>query len=142
MAEDRFQLYKNYNFKVEVNGVPMSFVKVAGLERSASMQPIQEGGFNSHVHYLQDAAGGERAVLLEYGMAKSNQALTQLTPGRYLPKGVTVMVLGDDLSKPVVAYSMDGCYIRRISFGDLNAKDGGLIVNSLEIVYNYITEIK
>lgn len=142
MAEDRYLLYKNYNFRVEVNGVPLSFSRVSGMERSVSVEELQEGGFNRHVHYLNNGLSGERTLTLEYGMAKSNTAVSQLTPGRMLLKGVTVMVLGDDSSKPVVTYSFDGCYIKKINFGDLNAASGELLISNLEIVYSYMTEVK
>jgi len=142
MAEDRYQLYKNFNFKVEVNGVLMSFTKVSGLERNASMRAVQEGGFNSHVHYLRDAVGTDRVLTLEYGMAESSHPLTMLSPGRYLPKGMTVMVLDDHGKRPSVTYSLDGCYVRKVRFGNLDAQSGEIIVNELEIIYNYITEIR
>ena len=142
MAEDRYLLYKNYNFRVEVNGVPLSFSRVSGIERSMNMNTLQEGGLNRHVHYLNNGVSGERALVLEYGMAKSNAAISQLTPGRMLFKGVTVMVLGDDASKPAVTYSFEGCYIRKVSFGDLNAGNGEVLINHLEIVYSYMSEIK
>ncbi|MBR5509407.1 MAG: phage tail protein [Lachnospiraceae bacterium] len=142
MAEDRYLLYKNFNFKVEVNGVLLSFSKVSGLERNASMEAVREGGFNFHTHYLHNAPDGDRTLTLEYGMADFNQSVSQLSPGRFLPKGVTVMVLGDDRSKIRVTYALDGCYIRRINFGDLDAEHGGLIVNQLEIAYSSITEMK
>lgn len=142
MAEDRYLLYKNFNFKVEVNGVLLSFSRVSGLERNASMETVREGGFNFHTHYLHNAQDGERVLTLEYGMADFNENVSQLTPGRFLPKGVTVMVLGDDRSKIRVTYGLDGCYIRRINFGDLDAESGGLVVNQLEIVYSSIAELK
>ena len=106
------------------------------------MEAVREGGLNQHVHYMNGGLNGERTLTLEYGMSKSNEAVSQLTPGRMLFKGVTVMVLGDDASKPVVTYSFDGCYIKKVNFGDLNAGNGELIVNNLEIVYSYMKEIK
>lgn len=142
MAENKYLLYKNYNFKVEVNGVRMSFSRVGGIERDANVAILQEGGMNNHVHYLNSGLMGERTLVLEYGMAKANEAVNQLIPGRMLQKGVTVIVLGDNNSKPLVTYSMEGCYIKKISFGELNARSGELIVNNLEIAYSSVEEIK
>ena len=142
MAEGRYGLYKGYNFHVEINGIPLSFSRISGLERSVSMEVLREGGFNNHVHYLNQGLSGERTLIMEYGMAKSNMDVNQLTPGRALYQGVTVMVMGDDNSKPLVTYSLDGCYISKVSFGELNAKNGDIIVNNLEIIYSYIKEVK
>ena len=142
MAQDRHSMYKSFNFEVELNGEVISFSKVSGLERNASMQSVLEGGFNNHGHYLRNMQDGEKALALEYGMAGFNSAVSQLLPGRYLPQGVTLRVMDDQFSEPMVTYSLEGCYIRKIVFGDMSAESSGLVINRLEIVYQYITELR
>lgn len=131
---------KSYNFYVELNGIPMSFSQVSGLQKSASMQPVHEGGYNSRVYYLQSPSQEEKTVTMSYGMAKFNVELHRMAPGRYLPQGVLVGVM-DDRFGQAATFSLDGCYIKKIGFGDLDAASSRIMINTLEIVYSRISTI-
>lgn len=131
---------KSYNFYVELNGISMSFAQASGLQRNVSMQTLQEGGINNRIYYLRNPASEERVVTLTYGMAKYNDNLNQLTPGRYLPRGVLVGVMNDRFES-AVTFSLDGCYIKRLGFGDLDASGSKIMINTLEIAYSRITTI-
>ena len=137
MPGSKYDLQRGYNFYVELNGIAMSFSRVSGLSRSASMQPFQEGGFNSRVHYLRGNMD-EQSLTLEYGTTAEVKALDQLMPGRYLPKGVFVQVMNDAFENSHCSYSLSGCYIKRINFGELNASDSRLVINSIEITYDHM----
>ena len=138
MPNSRYDMHRVYNFFVEINGIAMSFSRVTGLGRSTSMQPVQEGGFNSRVHFLRGNAE-EQSLTLEYGTTTDTTALEQLIPGRYLPKGVYINVMDDAFSSSKCSYALSGCYIKRINFGDLSASESRLIINSIEITYDHMT---
>ena len=138
MPNSRYDMHRGYNFFVEINGLAMSFSRVSGLAKSASMQPMQEGGFNGRVHFLRGSVE-EQSLTLEYGTTTDTTALEQLVPGRYLPKGVYVNVMNDAFHSSKCSYALSGCYIKRINFGELNASDSRLIINNIEIVYDHMT---
>ena len=138
MPNSRYDMHRGYNFFVEINGIAMSFSRVSGLGRSASMQPIQEGGFNGRVHFLRGAIE-EQSLTLEYGTTTDTNALDTLVPGRYLPKGVYINVMNDANESSKCSYALDGCYIKRVNFGNLSAMDSALIINTIEITYDHMT---
>ena len=135
MPNSRYDMHRGYNFFVEINGIAMSFSRVSGLSKSASMEPMQEGGFNGRVHFLRGNME-DQSLTLEYGTTTDTKALEQLVPGRYLPKGVYINVMDDAYNSSKLSYALSGCYIKRINFGELNASDSRLIINNIEIVYD------
>lgn len=138
MPDNRYGFHRGYNFYVELNGIKTSFSRVSGLARGASMQPVQEGGFNGRTHFLRGVAE-EQTVVLEYGITSDTATLEQLVPGRYLPKGVYINVMNDAFDKSKCSYSLSGCYIKNIRFGELSASESRLVINTIEIVYNHMT---
>lgn len=138
MPNSRYDIQRGYNFFVELNGIAMSFSRVSGLGRGASMQPIQEGGLNSRIQYLRGASE-EQSLILEYGTTSDTEALNILMPGRYLPKGVYINVMDDAFNSSKSGYALSGCYIKKINFGELNASDSRLLINTIEITYDHMT---
>lgn len=137
MPNSKYGIQRGYNFFVEINGIAMSFSRVSGLGRSAAMQSFQEGGFNNRVHYLRGNME-EQSLTLEYGTTTEMAALDQLMPGRYLPKGVYIQVMNDAFESSQCSYSLSGCYIKKINFGELNASESRLMINSIEITYDHM----
>ncbi len=138
MPDSRYDMHRSYNFFVEINGIAMSFSRVTGLGRSASMESLYEGGFNSRVHFLRGNMD-EQSLTLEYGTTTDTRALEMLMPGRYLPKGVYINVMNDSFSSSKCSYALSGCYIKKINFGDLSAAESRLIINTIEITYDHMT---
>ena len=137
MPDSRYGIHRGYNFFVELNGIAMSFSRVSGLGRGTSFQSVQEGGLNGRVHYLRGTVE-EQTVTLEYGTTNDTAVLDQLVPGRYLPKGVYINVMNDAFESSRCSYTLSGCYIKNIRFGELNASESRLMINTIELTYDHI----
>lgn len=130
---------RGYDFLVELNGHKASFSKVSGIENRGAMEEIQEGGYNRAPQYMRGMVHGEHVLVLEYGATNLNFALDSLSPGRYLPKGVYVRekAKGDKTAPRVFCF--EDCYLKQISFGELDASKSSLLINRIEIVYGMMT---
>lgn len=137
MPNSRYDLLRGYNFFVEVNGIEMSFSRVSGLGKGATLEPVQEGGNNSRIQYLRGPIE-EQTLTLEYGVTTDVAALNTLTPGRYLPKGVFICAMNDAFEQTKNSYSLSGCYIKKVNFGEFNASGSQLVIHSLEISYDHM----
>jgi phage tail-like protein len=130
---------RGYNFYVELNGIVFSFTRVSGLEVDGSLEAFPEGGYNMAPHYIRGGAVKEHVVTLEYGSSNLSGFLEDVKPGTYLEDGVFIGVFGDksilSLSK---MYLLNDCYVKSISFGDLDASQSSLLINRLEISYSSI----
>ena len=131
--------HRSYNFYVEINGHGFSFTKVSGLEKGINMQEFQEGGFNSYSHRLRTPDEGQHVLILEYGATNLNFMMDNMEPGRYLPKGVYITSLCQDSMLSGKMFTLDGCYLQRISFGDFDAQSSAVLINRMEIVYSKLT---
>lgn len=137
MPENRYGFHRTYNFYVEINGIVMSFSRVSGVGRGVSLQSHHEGGMNGRTHFLRGNQE-EQTITLEYGVSTDTTALEQLMPGRYLEKGVYINVLNDAFENTKCSYSLSGCYIKNIRFGELSANDSRLVISTLEITYDHM----
>ena len=130
---------RTYNFYVELNGMAFSFSKVSGLENTINMNPIMEGGYNGYVHQMRNSDSGHRVLTLEYGASNLNVMMDMLQPGRYLPKGVYIASFGHSSILSKRCFSLDGCYLQKIDYGDFDAERSEVRINKMEIVYSKIT---
>ena len=138
MASNGFY-HRGYNFKVLMNGSVFSFSKISGLERESQLEQHQEGGYNGYVHRLRGQDSGQHMLVLEYGTTNLNSMLENIEPGRYIPDGVCVEILGSGASSDGKKHLLEGCYLQKISFGDLDASSSTLFINRMEIVYSRLT---
>ncbi len=138
---------RGYNFYVEINYYILSFARVSGLENGVSLQSVQEGGYNNAVHMLRSASDGESTLTLEYGVTEYTLLIDTLQPGRYIQNGIKISVLDEHPVKSgehkvIQEFELDGCYVKNIRFGGLDASQSTLVINQLEIAYNGIRVIK
>lgn len=131
--------HRGYNFRVLINGFLFSFSKVSGLERESQLEQYQEGGYNSYVHRLRSQDSDQHVLTLEYGTTNLNFMLENMEPGRYIPGGVFVQVLGSSALSVGKMFLLEGCYLRKVSFGDLDASSSTLFINRIEIEYSSLT---
>lgn len=130
---------RGYNFMVAIDDNLYPFMKVDGLETSTEMQYYIEGGNNLRNVPLRGSKAGQHVLTLSYGAGKKSTALNTLDAGKFLEKGVTIVVLGEKLkSTQVSLYELEGCYIKSINFGGLDSMRSEIMINSLEIVYSSV----
>lgn len=127
---------RGYNFMVAIDDKLYSFMKVDGLETSAQMQYYNEGGNNRTAVPLRGSMASEHTLTLTYGVGKGAATLDILEPGKFLENNVTIIVLGEGLlSGKQNLYQLEGCYIKGINFGGLDASRSEIMINTMQIAY-------
>ena len=136
----------SHNFVVIIGVMPIPFSKVSSIEVGIETETLAEGGENRFVHSLSKPITAEKTLTLERGadaellgavlMTLANSALRV---GSYY-KSIIISVL-DQNGLPKKMYVATDTIIKKRRFSDLNAMSGEVFVESLEIVYQDLTEI-
>lgn len=139
-----------FHFRVEFQGIPGSlstqdaaFQEVTGLSRELETEPVKSGGENRFTFKLPSRAQYPNLVLKRGLFVGSgilpwvNAAILDLdiTP-------VTVIVtLLNDQHQPLQTYQCVNAWPQKWSVADFNAEESRIVVESMELVYQYFTII-
>lgn len=127
-----------YNFMVFLGPVWMRCARVSGIERVIDTTTVSEGGVNDRVYTLEAPATTERTLILERGVCESlNPAEIILMPGYRFTTDLLVLVL-DVEQVPHFIYSFSGCYVKKVSYGDLDASKSEILIERVEIAYETV----
>lgn len=127
-----------YNFMVFLGPVWMRCAKVSGIERKIDTTTVSEGGVNDRVYTLDAPASSEKTLILERGVSNSlTPADVMLIPGYRFTTDVLVLVL-DVQQVPHFIYSFSGCYVKKVTYGDLDASKSEILIERVEISYETV----
>ena len=137
----------SHNFVVFIGVLPISFSKVSSMEISVETEGLIEGGENRHVHTLIKPVSSEKTMILEKGIVNAGpvQNLLMSAANLFLRVGsdfdcITIIVL-DQLGLPKKMYLATGCILKRRRLAELNALSGEVLIESIEFVYEDLTEV-
>jgi phage tail-like protein len=142
---DSFYQTVNFHFKVEFNmygkDVDVMFQSVTGLDSTLDTETIKEGGENRFEHVVP----GRR----KYGPLMLKRGL--INPGKsgitdWLKKAfddedvrpidiVTIKLLNEQ-HKPLMIWTVNNVWPRSWKIGELNAEQGAVLIETLELNYN------
>ncbi|MEM8641109.1 MAG: phage tail protein [Cyanobacteria bacterium P01_G01_bin.54] len=119
------------------NPLDIRFQKISGLTTTIEKQEIKEGGENLFSYHLPTRVTYDNLVL-ERGMVSTsllnlefNQAMGFL---RFSSSNVLVILLNQhDL--PISSWLLENAYPIKWSVSDLNARENGVMVDTLELQY-------
>lgn len=136
-----------FNFSVEITiggGAPLcaaGFAECDGLEMNQELKTIREGGNNG----VQVRLGGPTT----YGMLTLKRGLTpsfdlwtwfeQAITDSSVVAQTDVVMFDQDGITPIVLFSLDGCRPLKLKAPPLNAKDGTVAIEELQIAYESLT---
>lgn len=127
-----------YNFMVFLGPLKVSCARVSGVENVLDTTTVSEGGVNDRVYTLEAPAQTEKTLILERGICLSlNAAEAVLTPGYRFATDILVFVL-DIEGVPRFTYSFSGCYVKKVSYGDLDASKSEVLMEHAEIAYETV----
>lgn len=136
----------SHNFLVFIGLMPLSFSKVSSIEISIETEALAEGGENRFVHSLSKPVSSEKALVLEKGVASgladsavSLAANTALRVGSYFD--FIILAVLDQGGMPKKLFVINDAILRKRSFSDLDAINGQVLIESLEFVYEDLTEV-
>jgi phage tail-like protein len=140
--------FTTFNFSVEINrgeeGKPLvaaAFSECDGLEMSQEIKTIREGGANDR----QIRLGGPVAfgnLTLKRGMTPDFDLWTWFTDSIADPRlraDAEVVLLAEDGKSERMRFVLGRCLPTKIKAPALNAKDGGVAIEELQIAYETMT---
>lgn len=145
MAGDSFYQTVNFHFKVEFTlneeDVDVRFQSVTGLDTTLETESIKEGGENRFEHVVPTRRKYSPLILKRGLLKPSNSGLT-----RWLKKAfddeevepiqvVTIKLLNEE-HKPLMLWTINNVWPRSWKIGELNAEQGAVLLETLELNYN------
>ena len=144
---DPFYSPVSFYFSVSIEADPeqnVGFQEVSGINLNMEVESISEGGENRFVHRLPGRTKYENLVL-KRGVMSRDAAIAQWCRntleggfGKTIEtKSLMVQLLDANNSKPLMSWRFYGAYPVEWTIPSLDAMKNELVVESLEIAYNY-----
>ena len=134
-------------FFVEVGGIDGAnegaFQEVSGINFKLGVKEVPEGGENRFVHKFPVPAKYEN-LILKRGMLIGSPLIkwAQTALGQFTFKPVTVVVtLMDEEASPLSTWNFVRAYPVGLKVSDLKSQDNSIVVESLELSYDYFTKV-
>lgn len=134
-----------FYFSVSIDGFKddSRFQEVSGLSVNIETSPITEGGENRFVHQVPTRAKSEKLVL-KRGFSVSSELLDWCRKATeefsFSPKHSIVITLRNELGEPLAAWDLRHGYPVKWSLSNFNAMDNNLVIETLELQYNYFVK--
>jgi len=138
-----------FHFKVEVQGLPpndsdVRFTEVSGLSVEMGTEEIPEGGENRFIQKYPTRAKYSELVL-KRGLLRNSEVWNWvrqcIEDYRIEPKTVLVTLLNEE-HQPLMSWNIVGAYPTRWSVSDLSASNNAVVVESLQLSYQYFSVAK
>ncbi|CAM1355642.1 MULTISPECIES: phage tail protein [Tenacibaculum] len=133
-----------FSFKVEFEDIPTSsgdnsFQSVSGLSVDLETEEIAEGGENRFKHKIPVRSKYPNLVL-KRGMLVDSEVIKwckkALVNFEIQPININVMLLGED-EQAIQTWNVKHAYPVKWNVGDFNAEESKLVIETLELTYNY-----
>lgn len=131
---------KGYNFFVFFDENLFSFSRISSIERQIQTESFIEGGMNGRGYIISKPTRTENVMTFERGIKSSvTKDSNPLVPGYKIDSEVGIYVL-DDSGVPYKGYFLSGAMVRKVSIGEFDAQRSELLIEKVEIVYDFIEE--
>jgi phage tail-like protein len=142
---DNFYQTVNFHFKVEFNlgkeEIDIKFQSVAGLDSTLDTEPVKEGGENRYEHVVP-VRRKYGPLTLKRGLIKpGDSGITTWLKNAFddekvvpIPT-VTIKLLNEE-HNPLMAWTINNVWPRSWKIGELNAEQGAVLIETLELNYN------
>jgi phage tail-like protein len=136
-APTRHDPYKNYPFRVEIDGLTSSgFAEVSGLSAEAEVIEYREGADVTSTRKLPGLITYAN-VTLRRGLTTSRELFDwwlTVVHGKVERRNVVIVLL-DDQRAEVLRWILHDAWIAKVEFGDLNAKGTDVAIESIELAH-------
>jgi phage tail-like protein len=141
-----------FHFKVELNGVDgadsdseQRFQEVSGLSVEVETETLREGGENRFEYKLPKRAKYPN-LILKRGLLKGSAFLDWFKSAMntyfivavydFKPADITITLL-DEADEPVAVWNVVQAYPLKWSMSDLRSSENAVVVESMELAYQY-----
>ena len=129
------------------SGVDASFQDISGLQSEIQTEDVAEGGQNRYVHRLPKQSKFANLVL-KRGAVSTLSFFSEWFGGTIgstlsvpvLPQNLLVSLLNQS-GIPVIAWAVVNAYPLKWSMSNMNSQDGKVLIESLELSYNYFERL-
>lgn len=134
-----------FHFKVEFTGFPgeFEFQSVSGLTVSVDTEEIAEGGENRFKHKIPVRTKFPNLVL-KRGLLVNSEIISWCRSAMedfdFLPVDIVVKLLNEK-HEPLLSWNVVHAYPVKWSISDFNAEENKLVIETLELNYNYFNVI-
>jgi phage tail-like protein len=136
-----------FYFKVNVIGITGanegSFQEVSGLSFKFGTKDVEEGGENRFVHRFPVPAKYDNLVLkrgMLIGSPLINWAKTSIEQFTFKPATVVVNLM-DETSAPISSWKFINAYPIALKISDFKAQENAIVVETLELCYDYFSKV-
>ena len=129
----------NNGFRVDFGSRTFGFARVRNLSTALDVETIQEGGRNWSVHTLAKPLSSSQKLVLERGFLSEGEEEPDLRIGSRI-KDLTIMVMQRGEIKKT--YTIEEGIVTRWDLSDLDALQGQVIYNTIEIMHTGLREDK
>lgn len=120
-----------------------SFQEVSGINVSLETKGYPEGGVNDYSHKLPERAKYDN-LFLKRGLLHGSSLLQWINDAvknfTFTPKLLEVSLLNEEGNK-LVTWSFSNAYPVGLKVTDFKSQDNSIVVETLEIAYNYFTRV-
>lgn len=135
-----------FHFKVEVLGLPPGdndarFTEVSGLSNEMGTEEVAEGGENRFTQKYPTRAKYPDLVL-KRGLLVKSEVMSWIEDCildyKIMPRNVDVKLLNEE-HQPLMTWHLVKAYPTKWSVSDLNASNNALVIETLQLTYQYFT---
>jgi phage tail-like protein len=146
MASNRYQTV-NFHFKVQFdfdpdgNSIDVSFQSVTGLDSTLETETVREGGENRFTHVLPVRRKFGPLVLKRGLLKPADSALTRylktvFQDEPFKPLKLVTIHLLDETHQSLMHWEINNVWPLSWKMGELNAMEGAILIETLELNYN------
>lgn len=143
MASDEYAV--GFYFSVTVDNESFGFQEVTGISKQFDVEEVKSGGENRFKYRLPTIAKYENLVL-KRGLIPVNSSLADwfqntLNDGLSAPistKDISIQLLNAK-GEPTMKWTFVNAYPVKYAVSDLHSQKNELLIETMELVYNYFT---
>lgn len=144
--EDYYQI-PNFHFKVEFstngNAFDIRFQSVSGLDSTIETETVKEGGENRFEHVIPVRRKYGPLVLKRGILAVGESDITKWLKQAFddqdvEPIGTVHIQLLNEAHQTLLQWTINNVWPRSWKIGELNAERGEVLIETLELNYNYL----
>lgn len=144
---DNFYQTVNFHFSVEfvreAQALDISFQSVSGLDSTLETETIKEGGENRYEHVVPVRRRYGPLILKRGLLTPSESGITKWFKEVFdnqivVPVPTVHIKLLNEEHQPLMQWTINNVWPRSWKIGELNAERGEVLIETLELNYNYL----
>ena len=148
-SPDEFYQLPGFHFRVcfspgDKESFDTRFQSVTGLDSTIETETVKEGGENRFEHVIPVRRKYGPLILKRGVLLSSESGVTKWLNRAFqdqivIPIGIVDIQLLDEEHNPLLQWTVNNVWPRSWKIGELNAERGEVLIETLELNYNYIS---